>query len=219
LSDPHYLKVEKTARFYSSGPLNGPYKRICFCLHGYGQLAQYFIRKFQEEALAETLFIAPEGFHRFYLSNSKGRVGASWMTKEDRLNDIEDYIHFLDRVCHEVQQHTGGSLPMGVFGFSQGVATACRWVANSVFTFDYLVNWAGAFPPDLNFEKAHERLQPMRLLLAVGDADEYISEQASREHIAFLKEKGFKPEWLPFEGKHDIYSGPLLQAFELLGLR
>lgn len=218
MSEAHYLKVEKTARYYTSGLLSGNYKRLCFCLHGYGQLAQYFIRKFHQPALSETLFIAPEGFHRFYLSESKGRVGASWMTKEDRLNDIADYIHFLDEVCTRVQNEVGEQLPMGVFGFSQGVATACRWVSNSRFTFEYLINWAGAFPPDLNFAQAHEKLDPMHLLLAVGSEDEFISAEAAREHLNFLKERGFEPEWLPFEGRHDVYPEPLLEAFTRLQL-
>ncbi len=212
--EAHYLKVEKTARYYSSGPLNAPYEGVCFCLHGYGQLAQFFMRRFQHKALHKTLFIAPEGFHRFYLQKSSGRVGASWMTKEDRLNDISDYVRFLDTVYMQVQQKLARPLPAGVLGFSQGAATACRWVAQSEYSFDYLINWAGAFPPDLNFEQAHSRLSPMRVLMALGNADEFISEEKLQSHLAFLKERGFSPQLLRFTGKHDLYEDPLWEALQ-----
>jgi predicted esterase len=211
-----YLKVEKTARFFASDPLDGDYRQLCFCLHGYGQLAEYFIRKFHYPELADTLFIAPEGFHRFYLSKSSGRVGASWMTKEDRLNDIEDYVNYLDQVYASIVE-THKSAQVGLLGFSQGAATACRWMAQGKASFDYMANWAGAFPPDLDFAKAHERLEPMRLLVAVGDADEFISEDQLETHLQFLREKQFKPEVLRFEGKHDIYKAPLLELFDRIG--
>lgn len=219
MNQARYLKVEKTVRYYTSGPINAHYEGICFCLHGYGQLAQFFINKFKQTALANILFVAPEGFHRFYLNNNKGRVGASWMTKEDRLHDIQDYCSFLDAVYTDVQKHFINPLPAGVLGFSQGVATACRWVATTKIKFQYLINWAGAFPPDLDFEKAHQALQPMHLVLVVGNQDEYISKQATQEHLTFLRQKGFNPNIMAFEGKHDVYAQPLLNIFNThLGL-
>ena len=63
-------------------------KKVLYVLHGYGQLAEFFVRKFRELG-DEYLIVAPEGMHRFYLQGSSGRVGASWMTKEDREQDIK----------------------------------------------------------------------------------------------------------------------------------
>ncbi len=48
------------------------------------------------------------------------------MTKEDRENEIADYVDFLDAVFGEVV--TPGAR-VTVLGFSQGVATAARWLA------------------------------------------------------------------------------------------
>lgn len=214
-TEPHFIRIKKTARYYSSGSLDKSYRQICFCLHGYGQLAQFFIRKFNYSELNDILFIAPEGFHRFYLKNTAGRVGATWMTKEDRLNDISDYVGYLDLVLNEVISKLEKPSKMGVFGFSQGVATACRWVAQSNYSFDYLINWAGAFPPDLDFEKAHEKMKVMPITLAVGDTDEFISEIKLQEHLSFLQQHQFNPRVMRFSGKHDIYKEPLLQIFEM----
>src|ERR1051325_10016453 len=48
--------------------------------------------------------VAPEGLSRFYLSEraTERRVGASWMTREDRLAEIADYLGYLDAVYDDV---------------------------------------------------------------------------------------------------------------------
>ena len=90
----------KTFRYFTHGdPLKA--NQIVYVLHGYGQLAEFFIRKFQH--LSDDYFIvAPEGMHRFYLSGSSGRVGASWMTKEERETDIQDNLNWLNALDTEL---------------------------------------------------------------------------------------------------------------------
>lgn len=211
--EPNYFKVEKTARYYLSGPLHKKYSFICFALHGYGQLASYFIRKFQAPELSHILFVAPEGLHHFYLSESKGRVGASWMTKEDRLNDIDDYCHYLDQLTSHFKSKIEETPACGILGFSQGVTTACRWLANSNHNFDFLINWAGAFPPDLNFEKALGKMNQIPVWMALGDNDEYISEEQFDQHLETIRDKGFNPKINRFKGDHKIYVEPLVELF------
>ena len=46
------------------------------------------------EELGYTI-IAPQGLHKFYLEGTSGRVGASWMTKENREDDIKNYLVYL----------------------------------------------------------------------------------------------------------------------------
>jgi hypothetical protein len=58
--------------------------------HGYGQLAKTFIRRFEPIMDAQTLVVAPEGLSRFYWGGFDGPVVASWMTREDRLDEIAD---------------------------------------------------------------------------------------------------------------------------------
>ena len=67
---------------------------LIYVLHGYGQLAKYFIRKFNH--LENVIIVAPEGGHRFYLKDTSGRDGASWMTREARETDISDNIKYLN---------------------------------------------------------------------------------------------------------------------------
>ena len=98
----HHLTYSKSYR-YEILPCNGDSKNVLYVLHGYGQLSRFFIRKFS--ALQERYtIVAPEGMHRFYLEGSSGRVGASWMTKEDRLTDINDIMSFLNEVDQVISQ-------------------------------------------------------------------------------------------------------------------
>ncbi len=216
MHDPQYLKIEKSARYFLSGPLDKEYDTICFALHGYGQLGQYFIHNFKLPDLDKTLFIAPEGLHRFYLNGTSGRVGASWMTKEDRLKDIEDYCYYLDRVYHHFKDKIATVEKVGILGFSQGVATACRWISKSSYQFDFLINWAGAFPPDLDVEESIRKMNPIPVHLLLGDEDEYISMEQFKSHTELLRSQGFKLETTTFKGKHKIYSEVLKELFNKL---
>ena len=127
-----HLKVTRTARYWTVGdPGQGDGGEIWFVLHGYKQLARRFLRRFEALATDRRMLVAPEALSRFYVSPEPGRhgprsvVGATWMTREDRLNEIEDYVAYLDGLAEELgaARHR-----MTVLGFSQGVATATRWV-------------------------------------------------------------------------------------------
>ena len=134
----HHIRVQRTARYYTLGgrPDVAP-TSLWFVLHGYGQLAGDFIRYFADLAADDTLVVAPEAMNRFYsvsadVAPSRDRpVGATWMTREDRESEVADYVEYLDGVFDAV---TGGGMPPGarvnVVGFSQGAATASRWVSH-----------------------------------------------------------------------------------------
>ena len=125
----HSFSVPRTARWWSAEPVEKAERRgTLIVLHGYGQLPEYFIRKFRPLAEAGWHVIAPEGAHRFYLQGTEGRVGASWMTKEARLDDIADQIVFLDALLGQLEEGMASG-PRFLLGFSQGVATALRWAA------------------------------------------------------------------------------------------
>jgi dienelactone hydrolase len=81
--------------------------------------------------------VAPEALSRFYVDRGEpaagtpARVGATWMTREDREAEIADYVRYLDRALDAAAGRPGAAAPaLGVLGFSQGAATACRWAAH-----------------------------------------------------------------------------------------
>lgn len=176
MTTEHHLTVSRTARYYTLGELNAQTKRVWFCLHGFGQLAQYFSRKFTGLADGETLVIVPEGLSRSYFDVQYERVGASWMTREDRLHEIGDYVQYLNELYDKILAETDPfALHITLFGFSQGAATACRWLNAQHIRADRLVLWAGYFPSGLA-----EMIEPANLAsvdthYVYGREDEYIS--------------------------------------------
>ncbi|MEO8211039.1 MAG: phospholipase, partial [bacterium] len=81
------IKIEKSARFYLNEPSKKNIKSVWIVLHGYAQLAKDFINEFDFLSDEDTLIITPEGLSKFYF---KDKIAASWMTKEDRSNEIND---------------------------------------------------------------------------------------------------------------------------------
>ena len=219
-ADPHYITVPRTARFWTLEPEKGVAQGTLYVLHGYGQLAEYFIRKFQPVADTGWRVIAPEGAHRFYLQGFSGRVGASWMTKEDRLNDIADYVVFLDQLRHCKAQAQGHG-PCVLLGFSQGVATALRWLAlgqDGAGSWDGVIAHSGVIPPDLP-EKPGLLSEAPPLQLIAGNADEYIDELDRRfdDTEAEWKRLGGREGGMSrhvFEGGHAVHAPSVLAALE-----
>ena len=212
----HHLSVAKTARYYSLGEPGPATRQLWFVCHGYGQLAGRFLRHFEPLDDGSRVIIAPEGLSRFYLSESPAerRVGASWMTREDRLVEIEDYVRYLDAVHDHVR---GGmrSEPVSVhaIGFSQGAATVSRWAALGKTHVDRLVLWGGEFPPDLDLTPGMvaERLRSARLTLVYGRADELITPKVVRQIGERLRASGVPYEEMPFDGGHELNETVLKQ--------
>ncbi|MDO7847385.1 phospholipase [Hymenobacter sp. M29] len=201
-----HLTVARTARYQQLGELSAATQRVWFVCHGYGQLAAYFIRHFAflAEADPHIVIIAPEGLSRFYLSGNGGRVGASWMTSDDRQHEIADHIGFLNQLAEKVLAECPSDVQITVLGFSQGTATVGRWLAQASFRPAHLILWAGSFPPDIAPEAAQQLLQGLPLTLVIGTEDEYISVAQSEQQQARLQQLGATPRLLTFTGPHTL---------------
>lgn len=211
----HHFNISKSARVCNIGEPSVKTQKLWIVLHGYGQLAPYFIRKFQEIDDGESLIVAPEGLHRFYLKGYSGRVGATWMTKEDRLTDIADNHAYLNQIWN----HYTALCPnakTGLIGFSQGAATAVRWFCQNPSPPQNLVIWSGAFPEDLNWFDDIPTLNKVRPTFLVGDNDEFYDEARIAEHNAWMKSKGLEFNIIRFSGGHDIYPETLLDIHQSL---
>jgi len=201
------ISVQKTARYYVAGNLSAQTKNIWFVIHGYGQLAENFIQQFDFLLNNETIVIAPEGLSRFYTTSAGNVTGASWMTKEDRGNEIMDYNSYLDSVLDEVRSGiTNTIVKINVLGFSQGVHTAARWFIGSSNKFDGLYLCSSDFPRDADFEKLRTKLQFSKMFYIYGDSDGIIPQASFEKSIRMLKEKNIDFETSVFEGKHIIHS-------------
>ena len=204
------------ARYYKSGTLDASTKQVWIVLHGYGQLAQYFIKKFHNLTSQNICVIAPEGLSRYYLSEftDQGRkdnkVGATWMTSENRLMDIDNYLSYLDMV-YEKELKPFAQVPVTLLGFSQGCATVCRWAAKGTINFNRLILWAGLFPPDMDFKTGNNALASRKTFMVVGDQDPFVTPARMAEFDQLASQLGIQPEKIIFSGKHEINEAVLKQ--------
>jgi predicted esterase len=201
----HHIPFEFQGRFWTKGGTvanKGP-EEVWFVLHGQGQLAKYFLAKFSAIANEQRRIISPEGMSRYYLDGFNGRVGATWMTKEDRLTDISNYIQFLTTI-YKSEIPNPENCKITLLGFSQGAATASRWAVSDDVRFDRLILWAGLFPPDLDFEKGYDKLKGLEILNIYGTQDEYLNDERIAEQFKLANRLGVSLSTQTFQGGHEI---------------
>ncbi|MFT5723150.1 MAG: putative esterase [Bacteroidia bacterium] len=196
----HNLTVQKTARVYTSGNLETA-TEIWIVLHGYAQLASDFLETCEVLVNDNCAAVAPEGLHRFYRKGFYGDVVASWMTKEARLKDIEDYVSYLDQV---VTSFVRPGQKLNILGFSQGVATACRWITEGNVEPNNLILWAGTFPSDINLESGSLKHNKTNCYLVFDENDPFRNEESWSKQLRFIDDLGIKPIIHNFKGGHKV---------------
>ena len=205
--DEHSIKVETTAHYYSLGQLNENTKEIWVVCHGYGQLAKFFIQKFKSLEKDGVYIVAPEGFNKFYLEGFSGRVGASWMTKEKRDDEIVDHCKFLEQITDDVLSKASLACKLNVLGFSQGTATVSRWALQTKHTFNSFILWAGKIASDFHVETFHQKHPKAKNFLVFGTQDEFYTEDAVVLYVKDLEQ--LKAESIHFSGGHTIETDTL----------
>jgi predicted esterase len=212
----HHLPVTRTARYHTLGlAAGGAPRQLWIVCHGYGQLAARFLRHFETIDDGTRLIVAPEGLSRFYLGNDEGshvdaKVGATWMTREDRLSQIADYVRYLDTLYrHVFAAIERQSARVVVLGFSQGAATAARWTALGRVRPDALVLWGAPAPPDLDLADAARAWSGTRVTLVYGRADPLHGEARALVEAERLRAAGIAPELLGFDGGHVLVADVL----------
>jgi len=219
---PHTLHVRRTARYYTIGPTHGFPRELWVVVHGYGQLARRFMESFAPLDDGTRLVMAPEALSRFYLDpiperrlQAEPRVGATWMTREDREAEIADYVAYLEQLTWETRRHLAGAGPrIVVLGFSQGTATVCRWLASSQLRADQLVLWAGGIPPELDVANWSTRLHGASLTLVAGETDEMVPASAVVSEGERLSAAGVAFTLLRHAGGHRIEAEALMRLAE-----
>ena len=203
----HFIQVPKTARYYYLGSPGPHIQKLWYIIHGYGQLAGQFIKDFDILLDNHTLVVAPEALHRFYLHGGSGPIGASWMTKEDRQHDIADYLNHLNTI-HDTISRLLHTTPrqITILGFSQGVATACRWHAAGTIPTNRLLLWGSPIPTDLPFEDPATvaRFQTTDIHLINGTNDPIYRSRQFQQTLTTLQTHNIPHHQTTFNGQHQI---------------
>lgn len=201
----HHIKVTRTARYYKSGEISNLTKNVWIVLHGHKQLAEQFIKIFNEIAENGDLVIAPEALLRFYVKGDYGDVGATWMTKEDRQSDISDYVNYLDEIFNtEVKPHKERlDFKINAIGFSQGAATLSRWLVLGRSKVDRAIFWCGNIANDVEYSKSAS-FKSTNVHLVFASSDPYFPGDYYKSQVALLQQNGIEPNVHIFEGGHEI---------------
>lgn len=212
----HHITVARSARYVVLGEPSPAIDTLWVALHGYGQLARRFARHLAPLAGPSRLVVVPEALSRFYVETAAGgshahaRVGATWMTREDRLAEISDYVAYLDALhARLVEQCGGGPLAVRVLGFSQGAATAARWAAHGAADVGALVLWGGLVPDDLELAQLRDQLAGAAVTLVCGTADAYRTPEQTTAQAESLRARGLDARAVAYEGGHHLDEGTL----------
>ena len=208
-----FIRVRRTARYHVIGDA-ATAKRVWIVLHGYGQLARYFLHKF-EGLQKDLLIVAPEGLSRFYVDEAHRRVGATWMTREDREQEIQDYVEYLDLLASEILQNVPKDTGLGILGFSQGVATACRWAMLGSTKSEELVVWSGSLPLELDQDTLASEFAKIRVTVVQGSKDRIVPRTVAEDTAALLRLAGIQHKVATFDGGHELE--PVLLRKVLVG--
>tara|TARA_B100000686_G_C16791188_1_gene978843 strand:+ start:2794 stop:3213 length:420 start_codon:yes stop_codon:yes gene_type:complete len=131
------------------------------------------------------------------------------MTREDRLNEIRDYVEYLDQLVGEIEREIG-KVPLTVVGFSQGVATATRWAIGGSRAPSRLILWGDFSPPDIDLKLARQRLESAELVMVRGTEDRALSPMLKQQEEERLREAGIDYRIISYSGGHDIDEQTLL---------
>lgn len=211
----HHLTTARTARYFTLGAPPSETKRVWFALHGYAQLAARFLRHFKDIVPADTLIVAPEALSRFYLELPRAdrkhmeRVGAAWMTREDRLADVADTRAWLDsvyrKIMDDVIRATGHTPEVTVLAFSQSVAITMRWIAGGVVHPARVIMWAGSLANDVDPDEFRSGLGNAEVILVAGELDHFLTEKARATILGQWHALGVNPREIIYDdGVHEL---------------
>lgn len=179
-------------------------KNVWLVFHGIGYLSRYFINHFKDLPAEENYIIAPQAPSKYYLKNEYKYVGASWLTKENTKLETENVLHYVDAV-YEAEQ-IPKNLNLILFGFSQGVSIAMRWMAQRKIACQRLILYAGGVPRELNKEDFDflDR-DNIKITFVYGSKDEFLNPERlelekSKTDILFQE----RAEIITFDGGHEI---------------
>lgn len=180
-------------------------KNIWLCFHGLGYLATYFKRYFQALDAEENYIIVPQAPSKFYQGKDFKHVGASWLTRVDTHQEMQNNLNYIHAVLEA--EKIQGDQRLVLFGYSQGVSIATRFLKNYGDRIKALILHSGGVPKELN-QQDGEHFQSLcnNFYHIMGTRDEYATPERRKEEMPRLKMLfGTDCEMLEPEIKHEVH--------------
>jgi predicted esterase len=192
-----------TNTYLSLNNLTASTKNIWMAFHGIGYLSRYFTGHFKILDPVENYILAPQAPSKYYLNGQYKHVGASWLTRENTEAEIANVLRYVNEVYNT--EAAASSCNLLVFGFSQGVSVATRWVARSKISCRQLILYAGGIPRELQSADFEYLPDTTRVTMVVGDKDEYLDrnkQTLERDRAESLF--GARLRFKSFHGGHEM---------------
>ena len=192
------ITTPRTARLVEVGDLDANTEVVYLACHGYGMDVERFARGL-EGLPPKQAAVCPEGLSRFYWGGFDDPVAASWMTRGERLAEIDDFCGWLDRV-YDRTISLAPRARLVALGFSQGAATVMRWLDRRRPPCHAIVLWSGTPPEDIAYAP-REYFEARRPRVLWGESDDLVPWERARERFA---EVGLPYELTMTPGGHRI---------------
>ncbi len=200
------IQVERTANIRKLGDFGPHIKHVIISCHGYGQLGEYYIRKFNSIQRDDILVICPEALNKFYLEGFNGRVGSNWMTSDRREVDIEDNRKYLNQVLVWIKSKLTQSYSIHLLGFSQGAQTLSRWAITENLQIDSLTLWGGRQAKDMTWDELKLWSLSNKVHIRMGTEDPFYSTKKVEDWLAEWNEHDVRYNFEYYEGNHSLVS-------------
>ena len=209
-----YYTTQKIARYSTYGTLGPKTKYFWFALHGSKMLCEQMLYKFKGFDPVEHFIVAPEALIRFYEKDFGGPVVASWMTKRDRLKEIEDFSEYLSGLYASFLAQLPKDCVKSILAFSQGGTMAFRWLHARTVEVDYLIPYACWIPEDISLAEGKTNLTNINVLYTYGTEDQFLTEKRIAMVNAVIAQNNLRVNTLPYKGDHRVSKEQLQHLFE-----
>lgn len=211
----HHIVTPKTARYVTYGNLSQKTKYFWFVLHGSNMLAEQMLFKFKNFNPDIHFVVSPEALSRFYVNGFGGEVVASWMTKRDRLEEIDDFSKYCSSLFNQYLNKISQDCKSIIMGFSQGGITAMRWLHHIKVEADFLITYACWIPEDIDFKIAKTNFDQICKIFTYGKSDQFLNEQRFEEIMKILKAGNLDFHIEKYPGDHRVDKKQLKKIFKL----
>lgn len=202
--------VEKTVTYstentyLTQNELTSKTKNVWLIFHGIGYLSRYFVKYFEGLDTEENYLIVPQAPSKYYLKNEYKYVGASWLTKENTAIEVNNVLNYIDAVLEA--EHIPEHVNLILFGFSQGVSVATRWLAGKKFRCKLVTLYAGGIPNELTASDFNFLdFTATQIKIIYGDQDEFLTpERLKGEKVKIDSLFQGHAKIFTFEGGHDV---------------
>lgn len=202
--------VEKTVTYstentyLTQNELTSKTKNVWLIFHGIGYLSRYFVKYFEGLDTEENYLIVPQAPSKYYLKNEYKYVGASWLTKENTAIEVNNVLNYIDAVLEA--EHIPEHVNLILFGFSQGVSVATRWLAGKKFRCKLVVLYAGGIPNELTASDFNFLdFTATQIKIIYGDQDEFLTPNRLKgEKVKIDSLFQGLAEIITFKGGHDV---------------